>query len=74
MELLAAIDEREARLGNMNAAMNSLREQIQGLEQEKEESAALHESRSRRLQAVIERLQDLEGQAQRVLEFAKSEN
>jgi len=73
MELLAAIDDREARLGRMDEALNAQREQIQLLEQEKHETAGQLESRSVRLQAVIERLQDLEGQTRQALEFAKTE-
>jgi chromosome segregation ATPase len=73
MELLAAIDDREARLGRMDEALNAQREQIQLLEQEKHEADGQLESRSGRLLAVIERLQDLEGQTRQALEFAKTE-
>ena len=73
MELLAAIDAREARLGRMDEALNAQREQIQLLEQEKHEADGQLESRSGRLLAVIERLQDLEGQTRQALEFAKTE-
>jgi len=73
MELLAAIDDREARLGRMQETLNGLREQIQSLEQEKETGTAQFQARSNRLQAVIERLADLEAQTRQALEFANTE-
>jgi hypothetical protein len=57
----------------MDEALNAQREQIQLLEQEKHEADGQLESRSGRLLAVIERLQDLEGQTRQALEFAKTE-
>jgi len=73
MELLAAIDDREARLGRMQETLNALREQIQTLEQEKETGAVQFQARSERLEAVIARLGDLETQTRQALEFAKTE-
>ncbi len=73
MELLAAIDDREARLGRLEAAMNGQREQIQLLEQEKAAAAGQLQLRSDRWLTVIGRLADLEGQVHQALEFTKIE-
>jgi len=73
MELLAAIDDREARAGRMESSMTAQREQIQLLEQEKENAAGQLQARSDRLQSVIARLVELEGQTHQVLELAKTE-
>jgi DNA repair exonuclease SbcCD ATPase subunit len=73
MELLAAIDDREGRLGRMQETLNGLQEQIQSLEQEMEAGVAQFQTRTSRLQAVIERLSDLEAQTRQALEFAKTE-
>jgi CheY-like chemotaxis protein len=73
MELLAAIDDREARLGRLEAAMTAQREQIQLLEQEKATAADQLRLRSDHWLTVIGRLADLEGQVHQALEFAKIE-
>lgn len=73
MELLAAIDDREARLGRMEETLNGLREQVQLLEQEKEAAGAQLQARSDRMLAVIGKLADLEGQTRLAREFAQTE-
>jgi CheY-like chemotaxis protein len=73
MELLAAIDDREARLGRMEETLNAQREQILVLEQEKETAAGLLQLRAERWLAVAGRLADLEGQVHQALEFTKLE-
>jgi CheY-like chemotaxis protein len=73
MELLAAIDDREARIGRMQETLNGQREQIELLEQEKETTAVQLQGRSNRLQAVVQSLADLEDRTRQALEFAKTE-
>jgi CheY-like chemotaxis protein len=73
MELLAAIDDREARLGRMEETLSGQREQIQLLEQEKDTAAGQLQARSERLLAVTGKLADLEDQTRQALEFAKTE-
>jgi len=53
--------------------LGKLADQNEKAEQEKEAGAAQFQARSNRLQAVIERLSDLESQTRQALEFAKTE-
>jgi len=73
MELLAAIDDREARLGRMEADLNAQREQILLLEQEKETAAGQLQLRAERWLAMAGRLADLESQVHQTLELTKIE-
>jgi hypothetical protein len=73
MELLAAIDDREARLGRMEETLNAQREQILLLEQEKETTAGQLQLRAERWLALIGRLADLESQVHQAVELTKIE-
>ena len=73
MELLAAIDDREARLGRMEETLNAQREQILLLEQEKETTAGQLQLRAERWLALVGRLADLESQVHQTVELTKIE-
>ncbi|MGA2081414.1 MAG: response regulator [Holophaga sp.] len=73
MELLAAIDDRDARLARQDGALTALREQILHLEQEKDSAAGQLQNRSERLQVVTGKLLDLEDQIRQTLELTQSE-
>jgi predicted nuclease with TOPRIM domain len=73
MELLAAIDDREARLGRLQETLNAQRDALQQLEHEKNDTAGKLQARADRLRDVVDRLADLEAQASQALEFARSE-
>jgi len=73
MELLAAIDDRDARLARQDGVLTALREQILRLEQEKDSAAGQLQNRSERLQVVTGKLLDLEDQIRQTLELTQSE-
>jgi CheY-like chemotaxis protein len=73
MELMAAIDDRDAQLVRSNAILDALRAQVQQLEQDKQAAEAAGEQRSGRLRQLAEQLAGLESQARQAAELARSE-
>jgi CheY-like chemotaxis protein len=73
MELLAAVDEREARLVRLEASLVAQREQVQILEQQRDSASGQLQDRSERLQAVNGKLTDLADQIRQALELTRIE-
>lgn len=73
MELLAAIDDREARLGRLEETLTAQREQILLLEQDRETAASQLQLRTERWQALAGRLAELENQVHQTLELTQIE-
>ena len=73
MELMAAIDDRDAQMGRMNTLVEALREQVQQLEQGRQAAEAKVEAGSRRLQSLAEQLAELEFRAHQALDAARAE-
>jgi len=73
MELMAAIDDRDAQTGRTNTLIEALREQVQQQEQGRQAAEARVEAGSRRLQSLAEQLAELEFRARQALDAARAE-
>jgi CheY-like chemotaxis protein len=73
MELMAAVDDRDARLARTEGVISAQREQIQLLEQEKVSAGEQILIRSNRLLALQDHLAELENQTRLALDLAKAE-
>jgi chromosome segregation ATPase len=73
LELLATVEDRDARLAHGEDVIAAQREQIQLLEQEKASAGEQILLRSNRLLALQDHLADLEAQTRLALDLAKAE-